>query len=49
MDNWTFGKKYDKQNFLLMPAVGANTGGQAGSVIAAAIMLSVLHGMGVIP
>jgi carboxybiotin decarboxylase len=43
------GQKYDKQNFLLMHAVGANTGGQAGSVIAAAIMLSVLKGMGIVP
>jgi Na+/H+ antiporter NhaD/arsenite permease-like protein len=42
------GKRYDRQNFLLMHAVGANTGGQVGSVMAAAIMLSVLHGMGVI-
>jgi Na+-transporting methylmalonyl-CoA/oxaloacetate decarboxylase beta subunit len=31
-----------------MHAVGANTGGQVGSVMAAAIMLSVLHGMGII-
>jgi oxaloacetate decarboxylase beta subunit len=43
------GQKYDKQNFLLMHAIGANTGGQAGSVMAAAIMLSVLKGMGIIP
>jgi carboxybiotin decarboxylase len=43
------GQKYDKQNFLLMHAVGANTGGQAGSVMAAAIMLSVLKGMGIVP
>lgn len=43
------GQKYDSQNFLLMHAIGANTGGQAGSVIAAAIMLSVLKGMGIIP
>ena len=42
------GQKYNKFNFLLMHAVGANTGGQVGSVIAAAIMLSVLHGMGII-
>jgi len=33
----------------LMHAVGANTGGQVGSVMAAAIMLSVLKGMGIIP
>jgi sodium ion-translocating decarboxylase beta subunit len=42
------GLKYDKFNFLLMHAVGANTGGQVGSVIAAAIMLSVLQGMGLV-
>ncbi|MEW5980619.1 MAG: sodium ion-translocating decarboxylase subunit beta [Acidobacteriota bacterium] len=39
------GHKYDKQNFLLMHAMGANTGGQIGSVVAAAVMLSVLQGM----
>jgi oxaloacetate decarboxylase beta subunit len=43
------GKKYNKFNFLLMHAVGANTGGQVGSVMAAAIMLSVLQGMGILP
>ncbi len=43
------GRKYNKHNFLLMHAVGANTGGQVGSVMAAAIMLSVLKGMGIIP
>ena len=43
------GLKYNKYNFLLMHAVGANTGGQCGSVMAAAIMLSVLQGMGIIP
>ncbi len=43
------GQKYNKFNFLLMHAVGANTGGQVGSVMAAAIMLSVLQGMGLIP
>jgi oxaloacetate decarboxylase beta subunit len=32
-----------------MHAVGANTGGQVGSVMAAAIMLSVMKGMGIIP
>jgi Na+-transporting methylmalonyl-CoA/oxaloacetate decarboxylase beta subunit len=31
-----------------MHAVGANTGGQVGSVMAAAIMLSVLQGMGIV-
>jgi oxaloacetate decarboxylase beta subunit len=43
------GLKYNKFNFLLRHAVGANTGGQVGSVMAAAIMLSVLKGMGIIP
>jgi oxaloacetate decarboxylase beta subunit len=40
------GQRYDKRNYLLMHAAGANTGGQIGSVVAAAIMLSVLQGMG---
>jgi len=44
----TQGQRYDKQNFLLMHAMGANTGGQIGSVAAAAIMLSVLKGLGLI-
>lgn len=43
----TEGRKYDKDNWLLMHAMGANTGGQIGSVMAAAIMLSVIKGMGV--
>jgi oxaloacetate decarboxylase beta subunit len=42
------GQKYEPQNFLLMHAMGANTGGQVGSVMAAAIMLSVLAGIGAI-
>jgi oxaloacetate decarboxylase beta subunit len=42
------GQKYNKRNFLLMHAMGANAGGQIGSVIAAAVMLSVLAGMGII-
>ncbi len=42
------GQRYDKKNFLLMHAMGANTGGQIGSVMAAAIMLSILKGMGLI-
>jgi carboxybiotin decarboxylase len=41
------GQKYNRQNYLLMHAIGANTGGQVGSVMAAAIMLSVLQGMGI--
>jgi oxaloacetate decarboxylase beta subunit len=42
------GQLYDKKNFLLMHAMGANTGGQIGSVMAAALMLSVLKGLGLI-
>ncbi len=40
------GQKYNRKNYLLMHAMGANTGGQIGSVMAAAIMLSVLRGLG---
>jgi Na+-transporting methylmalonyl-CoA/oxaloacetate decarboxylase beta subunit len=40
------GQRYDKKNYLLMHAAGANTGGQIGSVVAAAVMLSVLQAMG---
>ena len=42
------GQKYNKKSYLLMHAMGANAGGQIGSVIAAAVMLSVLKGMGII-
>ncbi len=42
------GQRWNKQNFLLMHAMAANTGGQIGSVMAAAIMLSILKGMGII-
>lgn len=42
------GQKYNKKSYLLMHAMSANAGGQIGSVIAAAIMLSVLAGMGII-
>ena len=42
------GNKYNKKSYLLMHAMGANAGGQIGSVIAAAVMLSVLAGMGII-
>lgn len=44
----TQGQRYDKKNYLLMHAAGANTGGQIGSVVAAAVMLSVLQGLGYI-
>jgi carboxybiotin decarboxylase len=43
----TEGRRYDSNNWLLMHAMGANTGGQIGSIMAAAIMLSVLKGLGV--
>jgi len=39
------GARYNPFNFLLMHSMGANTGGQIGSIIAAAIMLSVLSGL----
>ena len=42
------GQRWNKQNFLLMHAMAANTGGQIGSVMAAAIMLSILKGLGII-
>lgn len=42
------GQRYNKKNYLLMHAMSANAGGQIGSVIAAAIMLSVLTGLGII-
>ena len=42
------GQKYNKKSYLLMPALSANAGGQIGSVIAAAVMLSVLQGMGIV-
>jgi len=44
----TEGLRYNKKNHLLMHAAGVNTGGQIGSVVAAAVMLSVLKGMGLI-
>jgi len=40
------GQRYNRRNYLLMHAMGANTGGQVGSIMAASIMLSVLNGMG---
>jgi len=39
------GQRYKKTNYLLMHAMGANTGGQIGSVMTASIILSVLKGM----
>lgn len=40
------GMKANPRNHLLMHAAGANMGGQIGSVMAAAVMLSILSGMG---
>jgi oxaloacetate decarboxylase beta subunit len=40
------GNKANPRCFLLWHAVGANTGGQIGSVMAAAVMLAIMHGMG---
>jgi oxaloacetate decarboxylase beta subunit len=42
------GQKANRKNYLLMHAMGANTGGQIGSVLAAAVMLSILKGMGIV-
>jgi sodium ion-translocating decarboxylase beta subunit len=42
----TVGQRYNRRNYLLMHAMGANTGGQLGSIMAAAIMLSVIAGLG---
>jgi oxaloacetate decarboxylase beta subunit len=42
----TVGQRYNRKNHLLMHAMGANTGGQLGSIMAASVMLSVLAGMG---
>jgi oxaloacetate decarboxylase beta subunit len=41
------GRTCDDKNWLLVHAVGANTGGQIDSVMTAVIMLSVLKGMGI--
>lgn len=43
------GQKANPRSFLLWHAIGANTGGQIGSVMAAAIMLAVMAGMGITP
>ncbi len=43
------GQKANPRNFLLMYAIGANTGGQLGSVMAAAVMLAIMQGMGIGP
>jgi len=43
------GQKANPRSFLLFHAIGANTGGQIGSVMAAAVMLAVMSGMGIKP
>ncbi|MBI4283931.1 MAG: sodium ion-translocating decarboxylase subunit beta, partial [Chloroflexi bacterium] len=43
------GQKANPRSFLLWHAIGANTGGQIGSVTAAAIMLAVMAGLGIVP
>jgi len=43
------GQRANPRNFLLWHAVGANTGGQIGSVMAAAVMLAILAGLGIGP
>lgn len=40
----TMGLKEDPTNFLLMYAVGANTAGQIGSVLAGGILMSLIGG-----
>ncbi len=41
------GQKANPRSFLLWHAIGANTGGQIGSVMAASVLLAVLAGLGV--
>jgi sodium ion-translocating decarboxylase beta subunit len=43
------GQKANPRNFLLWHAVGANTGGQIGSVMAAAVMLAIMSGLHIGP
>jgi oxaloacetate decarboxylase beta subunit len=43
------GQKANPRSFLLWHAIGANTGGQIGSVMAASVMLAILAGMGIAP
>jgi len=43
------GQKANPKSFLLWHAVGANTGGQIGSVMAASVMLAILAGMHILP
>lgn len=43
------GQKANPRSFLLWHAMGANTGGQVASVMAAAVMLAILTGLGIAP
>jgi len=43
------GQKANPKNWLLFHAVGANTGGQIGSVMAAAVMLAIMAGLKIPP
>ncbi len=43
------GQKANPRSFLLWHAIGANTGGQIGSVMAAAVMLAIMAGLGIGP
>lgn len=43
------GQKANPRSFLLWHAVGANTGGQIGSVMAAAVMMAIMTGLGIMP
>ena len=42
------GREENPKNFLIMHAMGVNTGGQIGSVLAASIMLALLSAMGIV-
>src|SRR4030042_1217209 len=43
------GQRANPRSFLLWHAIGANTGGQIGSVMAAAVIMAVLSGLGIQP
>lgn len=43
------GRRWNKPNCLLRHAMGVETGGRIGAVMAAAIMLSVCGGFGILP
>jgi carboxybiotin decarboxylase len=43
------GQKANPRSFLLWHAIGANTGGQIGSVMAAAVMMAIMYGLGIGP